>query len=177
MNKRRVVMWIGMFALSASARAQELKPQDGFRVTSQRVHLTEAVRVPCVAVAAQRVEATIVLSREELEGLAAVHTRTDDSEPARLAFIAGMRARALLGQLGPGRDVRGCQVVQGGVPLDAGFLVGQLLEQGHATVFTKRLNMPEPIIEIRHVNTLLNGWEEFRLLDGTMIWSYGVWVS
>lgn len=55
--------------------------------------------------------------------------------------------------------------------------MGQLLEQGHATVFTRRLNLPEPMIEIRHVDTQLNGWEEFRLLDGTEIWSGTVWVS
>lgn len=93
-----IVMGIGMLALSTPARTQDLRSQDGFRVTSQRVHLAETVPVPCVAVAAPRAEATIVLSREELEGLAAVRTRVDDSEPARLAFIAGMRARALLGQ-------------------------------------------------------------------------------
>lgn len=177
MSGRWAVIWIGMSVLSMSARTQELKPQDGFRVTSQMVHLAEAVPVPCVAVAAQRTEATIVLSRTELEGLAAVRTRVDNSEPARLAFITGDRARALLKQIGPARDAHGCQVVQGTVPLDPGFLVGKLLEQGHATVFTKRLNLPEPVVEVRHVDTELNGREEFRLLDGTVIWSYGVWVS
>lgn len=121
MTGRWIVMGIGMLALSTPGRTQDLRSQDGFRVTSQRVHLAETVPVPCVAVAAPRAEATIVLSREELEGLAAVRARVDDSEPARLAFIAGMRARALLGQVGPGRDAHGCQVVQGAVPMDPGF--------------------------------------------------------
>ena len=170
-----VVAWL--LAASTTANGRTASLQSGIRISTQKVHLAENVPVPCVAVTAEHGVATIVLSREELDRLAAVDTRVDASETARLAFLGGIRARALLEQLGPARDAHACLVVQGVVPFDSRFLVGQLLEQGHATVFIRRLNLPEPMLQIRHVNTLLNGWEEFRLLDGTEIWGYSTWVS
>lgn len=175
---RKVVMFVAWaLAASTAGDVRATSSQSEMRIRTQEVHLAMDVPTPCVAVAAGRDVATIVLSRDELDRIAAVRTRVDASEAARLAFIAGMRARALLGQLGSARDARGCVAVQGAVPFDARFLVGQLLEQGHATVFTRGLKLPEPVLRIRHVDTLLNGWEEFRLLDGTEIWGYGTWVS
>ncbi len=167
-----VVAWILATTATASGAASS---QNDTRISTQEVHLAENVPVPCVSVAAEHGAATIVLSREELDRLAEVKTRLDASETARLALIAGSRARALLTQLGPRPDARGCLVVQGVVPLDTRFLVGQLLTEGHATVFTRRLNLPEPSLQIRHVSTLYDGWDEFRLLDGTEIWGYGTW--
>ena len=177
MIRRSAMVLAWVLAASASANSCAASPQKDMQISTQEVHLAENVPVGCVAVMAEHDMATIVLSREELDRLATVSTRVDASETARLAFIAGSRARALLKQLGPARDVRGCQVVQGVVPLDARFLVGQLLEHGHATVFARRRDLPEPTIQIRHVNTPVNGLEEFLLLDGTEIWGYGTWVS
>jgi len=82
-------------------------------------------------------------------------------------------ARELQKQLGLTRDMRDCDLVVGVVSLDARFMVGHMLEQGHAVVFARRLNLPEPVLKIRHVDTLMDGWDGFRLLDGTLIWGYG----
>lgn len=168
-----MLAWVLVGAATANGRAANTQ-SDG-RISTQDVHLAESVPVPCVAVAAERGVAMIVFSREELDRLAAVSSWRGAGEPARLALIAGSRARLLLKQLGPAHDARGCQSVQGVVPFDARFLVGQLLEKGHATVFTRRSNLPEPTLQVRHVSTLLDGRDEFVLLDGTEIWSYGTW--
>ncbi|WP_158884093.1 hypothetical protein [Rhodanobacter sp. L36] len=161
--------------MSAIVHAEEPKPGTGTNI--QTVHLSEIVPARCVAVTADGGVATIVLSREELDGLAGFDKPVDDNNAlTRQAWINGTRAKALLTQLGA-IDARGCQVVQGTLPFDVRFVVGLLLEEGHATIFTRQLNLPEPVLEIRHVNKRFFGWEEFRLLNGTQVWSYDTWTA
>jgi|GEM_PF-2500790 len=166
-----VTTWI--LAMTMMANSHATSSQNERRISTQKVHLAESVPVHCVAVLADHGVATIVLSREELDSLATVTTWDDSNEASRLAFIAGSRARELQKQIGLTHDIRGCALVDGVVSLDARFLVGHMLEQGHAAVIARRLNLPEPVLQIRHIDTLMDGWDEFHLLDGTQIWGYG----
>jgi hypothetical protein len=166
--------WI--LAAGTALHAEASTPERAPSVRTTDVHLAQIMPAHCVAVAADGDTATIVLSRDELDSLAAIGRPADGNEAARQAWIAGMRAKALLAHLGA-RDGRGCQVVQGSLPPDTRFVVGRLLEQGHATVFTRHLDLPEPVLQIRYVDGAASGEEAFLLLDGTYIWGYGTWVS
>lgn len=68
-------------------------------------------------------------------------------------FLASGRARDLLKLLSHRRDRMGCQRLRDGIPTDTAYLIGWLLEQGHAAVFTQRLHQPEPAIIVRRVDT------------------------
>lgn len=86
-------------------------------------------------------------------------------------------ARELLKFVSSQRDSRGCLNVSGELPRGVSYLIGWMSEHGHAAVFARRLNLPEPVIIVRHVETKVSRYEDFLLPDGTEIWGCGVWVS
>lgn len=104
-----------------------------------------------------------------------VHAAED--KISRMEFLASGRARELLALLAPGRDRFGCQRLSGEPSLETQFLVGWMLEDGRAAVLKSGSRRPEPTILVRRTDTLIMGYENFLLLDGTVVWGYSVWVS
>lgn len=96
MVRRSAVALAWVLVGVATANGRAANTQSDSRISTQDVRLAESVPVPCVAVVAEPGVATIVVSREELERLAAVSSWRDADEPARLAFIAGSRALKVL---------------------------------------------------------------------------------
>lgn len=172
-------LWLmGLLAWTASLPAQHrtvLQP-DGTRITTHQVALPGVLPAPCIALEAQGGLATIVLPRETVDRLAARDEHALENTISRMDFLASGRARALLKLLAPGRDRLGCQRLRGKPSMETSYLVRWLLEQVHATVFTPRFSGPEPAIVVRHTSTPLFGTEDFLLLDGAVIWGYGVWM-
>lgn len=175
----RLIWLIGLFGWTASLPAQDqtVALPDGTHITTHRVSLLGALPASCIALEAKGGSATIVLPRETVDWLAARDVHAVENRVPRMEFLASGRARELLKLLVAGRDHLGCQRLRGKPSMETTFLVGWLLEQGHAAVFAPRFGGPEPAIVVRHTDTLLSGFEDFRLLDGTVIWSYSVWVS
>lgn len=173
------LMWLIVFlgwAGSLPAQDRTVVMPDGTLVATDRVSLLGTLPTSCIALEAEGGSATIVLSRQTLELLAARDVHALERKVSRVELLASGRARELLKFLAPGRDRFGCQRLRGKPPMNTSFLVGWLLEQGRAVVFTPRFSGPEPAIIVRHTDTSVSGFEDFRLLDGTVIWSYGVWV-
>ncbi|WP_139350215.1 hypothetical protein [Rhodanobacter sp. C03] len=172
---------LSMMAMVAAtvAYAQDRTPiaPSGTRVTTQTVQLLTGMPAACVSLAAEHTAAMIVLPRDELDRLAAPHTPVEEAGLMRLDLLAESRAREFLKTLGKDHDDHGCVAVRGKVSMDTGFLIGWLLEHGHALVITKRMRLPEPVVIVRHTDTRLFGYEEFLLTDDSVIWGYGTWVS
>ncbi|UYB53856.1 hypothetical protein OCJ37_07920 [Xanthomonas sp. AM6] len=106
--------------------------------TQQRIATAQRMAPPCLSIAVER--ATISLSGHELVR-AAQARRASATAPAddaqRLAWIAGGRAQALLAVASDERDRFGCTLLdREHVPADGLYLVGRLLEGGHAAVWT-----------------------------------------
>lgn len=176
---RRWLWLMGVFVWAGLLQAQdrtEVKP-DGTRITTHQVPLLNKLPTACVALESKGGLATIVIPADELHRLATRDEKALEGKISRMDFLASGRARDLLKLLSTERDSRGCQEIRGQLPLDTTYLIGWLLEQGHAEVFTHHLNLPEPFIIVRHINTPIFGTEEFLLQDGTEIWGYGTWVS
>ncbi|HEY0197893.1 MAG TPA: hypothetical protein VGC19_05025 [Rhodanobacter sp.] len=165
------------FSVALFAQDRNVVEPDGTRIATRTVHLLQGVPSECVSLEDHGQAATIVLPRDELERLAARNEKADDGKLDRMEFLASGRARDFLKMLGRARDGYGCIAFTGKLPQDSTYLIGWMLEQGKAAVFTKRLRLPEPVIVVRHTDTRLFGYEDFLLLDGTPIWSYGTWVT
>jgi hypothetical protein len=174
--------WLWLMALlvwtaSLPARDHTVVQPGGTRITTHRVSLLGVLPAPCIALEARGGVATIVLSRDTVDRLAARDEHAVENKISRMDFLASGRARELLKLLVPGRDHLGCQRLRGKPTSEIAYLVGWLLEQGRAAVFTPRFSGPEPAVVVRHTDTALFGTEDFLLPDGTVIWGYGVWVS
>ncbi|MGP1666530.1 MAG: hypothetical protein ACTS5I_11590 [Rhodanobacter sp.] len=175
----RLLCLVGFVFSVATLHAQEqavTKP-DGTRITTRQVPLLAGVPASCIALETRSGKATVVLSKEDLDRLAARDERAVESDISRMELLASGRARDLLKSLSSQRDSRGCQRVIGALPFDTNYLVGWLLEQGKAAVYMPQRNLPEPVIVVRRIDSQLSGYEIFSLLDGTEVWSYSVWVS
>lgn len=175
----RWTLMVVMFALAGTLQARdhvETNP-DGTRITTRQVPLLQGVPGRCIAVEATGGVATIVISRDLIDGLAGRDEKALEATISRMDFLASGRARDLLKLLSDKRDRMGCQRVVSPLPLDTRYLIGWLLEKGRAAVFTHRLGLPEPAIVVRHTHTRVFGMEDFILLDGTRIWGYSTWVS
>jgi hypothetical protein len=175
----RILLSMVAMVAAAAVYAQDrttIAP-DGTRVTTQTVHLLTDMPTACVSLPASHAAATIVLSRDELDRLAAPHMPEEDAGLKRLDLLAESRAREFLKTLGKDHDANGCVPVRGKVSMETGFLIGWLLEHGHALVITRRLRLPEPVIIVRHTDTRLFGYEDFLLTDDSVIWRYSTWVS
>lgn len=142
-------------------------------VTRQRVALAQTLAPPCVSVTVEH--ATIVLSRTELERAAQAERASTDAtqkdEAQRLAWIAGRRAQALLDVAGDGRDRFGCApVAVKKVPSDSLYLLGQLLERGHAAVWARQRSGFAAAVEVAHFNPRCQhgpmGNVTYRVADG-----------
>jgi hypothetical protein len=177
----RLIVLMGLLGWAALLQAQgrPVGPQEGMRITKLRVSLLGVLPASCVALESERGRATIVLPRKTLDRLAKRDEDAVEDTISRREFLASGRARELLSLLGPGRDQFGCQRLQGKPSMETSYLVGWMLEQGHAAVVTRRLGKPEPepAIIVQHTDTLIFGYEDFLLLDGTKIWGYSVWVA
>lgn len=151
-------MPIACAALLAAATSGACLAQDDAQipVTRQRVALAQTIAPPCVSVAVE--QATILLSRPELERAAqaqrgSADDATQEGEPQRLAWIAGRRAQALLDVAGDQQDRFGCALVAfKAVPNDSLYLLGQLLERGQAAVWIPERNGFAAAVEVAHFN-------------------------
>lgn len=159
--------WL-MLACQGSAQAQASEQTD----TTTRITLRQQLAASCVSVAGA--QTTILLDRAELERLAmlkpaAAAAVEDDAQ--RLARLAGVRAQAVLASTGKARDRFGCAVVQEGKEsADTHYLLGQLLERGHAAVWTQAPAGFAPAIEVRRVDPQCRngpmGSAFYRVADG-----------
>jgi len=175
----RLIVLIALLGWSALLQAQgrPVGPQEGTRITKVRVPLLGTLPASCVALEGERGKATIVLPRKTLDWLAERDEDAVEEKISRTEFLASGRARELLSLLGAGRDQFGCQRLQGKPSMETSFLVGWMLEQGHAAVVTRRLGKPEPAIIVQHTDTLIYGYEDFLLPDGAAVWCFSVWVA
>lgn len=163
--------WLASFAGYA---AQLPAPPPGHRILAVS---TMASR-PCVSI--QGVGARILLSENELRELSLRHGQPYASEDERLARIAGDRAALLLGALSDGRDASGCRwssVAGPGPNHDAVYLVGDLIENGHAMVIRDGASRPEVQVVVRDANGAGSGFRYFELLDGTAFFSFMTWIT
>jgi len=173
-----------LLAMAAIVAAFALYAQDrttvtpnGTRITAHTVQLLTSMPAACVSLPAKGSAAVIVLPRDELDRLAGPHTAVEEAGLKRVDLLAESRAREFMKTLGTGHDRHGCVAVSEMVSLETSYLIGWLLEHGHALVITQGHGLPEPAITVRHVDAKIVGWEEFLLADGRAIWSYGTWVS
>lgn len=150
---------------------------NGTRMTAHTVQLLTGMPAACVSLPAKGSAAVIVLPRDELDRLAGPHTAVEEAGLKRIDLLAESRAREFMKTLGTGHDRYGCVAVSEKVSLETSYLIGWLLERGHALVITNGQRLPEPVVVVRHVDAKIVGWEEFLLADGRAIWSYGTWVS
>jgi hypothetical protein len=179
MNMYRLLLLIGMLVSPGAllARGRTVVKPDGTRITTQRVPLLAGLPAACVGLDVKSGAATIVIPIGELNRLADRDEEAIENNISRMDFLASGRARDLLKLLSAERDSRGCQRLRRELPMDTSYLVGWLLEQGRVAVFTHHLDLPEPAIVVRHIDGQLSGYEVFMLMDGTVIWSHGTWVS
>lgn len=170
-----ILVWAG--AMPAQGRTVTVVAPDGTRVAEYRVSLSGRLPAACATLGTRGGVATIVIPIDELNRLADRDEHAIENRISRVDFLASGRARDLLKLLSTDRDSRGCKRLRGELAPDTSYLIGWLLEQGRVLVFTRNLNLPEPAIVVRHVDGQVSGYEVFALVNGTVFWSYGVWVS
>ena len=133
---------------------------------------------PCISIEGSG--ARIVLSENQLKDLSRNKGRTYQTEPERLARIAGDRAALLLGAVSSGQDASGCYVVSLDPTYprsDAKYLVGQLIETGDAIIIRDGSNRPETSVVIHDFNAGLAGYRNFEFTGGGTFFSYLIWIS
>ncbi len=178
---------LALLAFAGGSPAQEhpAPGPDGTWVVEERVSLLSSAPASCIALEAENGAATIVLPLQEIEELAArdadrpdiIHVVLVDGPPTK-PMLYPRSARALLKLVQPERDVRGCRRVQlDRAPSIVNGLIGGLLEEGHAAVYTHHLNLAEPALVVRHVTSKIFGYDVLVLLDGTLVLHCPLWIS
>ena len=136
--------------MSSIPPAQATRPAAGQEVDESRsIELPGELPRPCIAVPGG--QATVLLSRRELEQMVAGAPTAWTTEAERQALIQGRRAAAVLKAAGDGStaDANGCQALQGPADSDAQHLVADFLERGIASVLLS--GKAQPRITVRYL--------------------------
>jgi hypothetical protein len=176
-----VIIIAMLFSLLAHAQPESEEPPSGQNVDEVRqVALLTTAPSPCVSLSFAA--GTVLLSRTELETMAAATSKTWQTEPERLALIAAGRAKDLLDSVATTADEFAC------LPLskqsrDALYLVADLLKQGKATVISAKSHKAVPTIAIHYFGQVcgaLCGHGEISFMipeDSQRLFSINWWVS
>lgn len=142
--------WLAaLFIVTGAVHAQSVRPPAGVNVTETRVvRLPSRFDGPCIAV--QLENGTVNLSRAELEGILNATPATWQTEAERLALVRGKRAGRLISALTSSTTADGCGIAMATNLADEGYLMLELLEEGHAVVRTKE-GMLVPEIQVRYL--------------------------
>ncbi len=149
----RLCIFLVLICVLGGAKAQAIRPPAGENVdVSRRIRLLANAPAPCVSIA--KGEATILLSRPELQDLARDGKKRGSSESDRLAFIQGQRASELLASLGDAHDSRGCAAAGKETTAETDYLLVDLLEGGNAYVIATATGAYVPEIAIRYLGRI-----------------------
>lgn len=138
--------------MSSIPPAQATRPAAGQDVDESRsIELPGELPRPCIAVPGG--QATVLLSRRELEQMVAGAPTAWTTEAERQALIQGRRAAALLKAASDKStaDPNGCQSLQGPADSDAQHLVADFLERGAASVLLS--GKAQPRITVRYLGS------------------------
>lgn len=137
-----------LLAVAAMTHAQRPPAGQTLDVTRE-IALAAKIAPPCLAVLASN--ASVLLSRAQLEAFAGSTPRQWRTETERLALVRGRRASALLGLADASTGPGGCAPVEAARLGDAAHLVADLLESGDAAVLGQGAATPDRSVGVRYL--------------------------
>lgn len=149
-SRRSLAAPVAVVLLAAAGVTHAQRPPAGQTLdVTREIVLAAKIAPPCIAVVARN--ASILVSRTQLEALAGSTPRQWRTEAERLALIRGRRANALLGLAGAEAGPGGCAPVEAARLGDAAHLVADLLESGDAAVLGQGAATPDRSVGVRYV--------------------------